>query len=231
MGVCSRKQADQMVKNGEVLVNDKMAYIGMKIRAEDEVRVKGQLVSKQPEPIFLLYNKPRGVVCTHDSDVANSLQNVLNLPDRVFAVGRLDKESEGLLLLTNRGEVVNRIMRAENKHEKHYHVEVDKPITQAFIQQMASGVDILNTRTLPCQVKKLGEQQFLIVLTQGLNRQIRRMCKALGYRVVALKRSQIMHCQLGDLPSGAYRQLTGHEVSDLYQQIEHSVESSSIRKT
>jgi 23S rRNA pseudouridine2604 synthase len=222
MGVCSRKQADRLIQNKEVLVNNQPATLGMLIDSNDIVTVSGKLIQQKPKAIYLLYHKPVGVVCTHDLGVKNNIEQAINYPQRIFAVGRLDKESEGLMLLTNQGDSVNKIMRAENHHEKVYQVWVDKPITENFVQKMASGVPILHTITLPCKVRKIGEQCFEITLTQGLNLQIRRMAKELGYRVVRLKRIQIMEFTLSGLEVGDIRLLSDKEITDLKEELEKS---------
>ena len=211
MGVCSKKQADRLISKGLVKVDDRPAFLGMKVPLDAKVEVKGVAVSMRPKPVFLLYNKPVGIVCTHDVSVENNLEDAISYPQRVFAVGRLDKASEGLLLLTNQGDIVNKLMRAENKHKKNYRVWLDKPIDNVFIKKMSQGVEILNTKTLACEVKKIAENCFQIVLVQGLNRQIRRMCKALGYRVLRLQRTGIMMFDLTTLDPGHYRELTAKE--------------------
>lgn len=219
MGVCSRKQADGLIQNGKVLVNDKIATVGMLVNDIDKVTVSGQVISNKPEPIFMLYHKPVGVVCTHDLNVENNIEQAINFPQRVFAVGRLDKESEGLMLLTNQGDSVNKIMRAENHHKKVYRVWLDKTPTQEFANTMASGIEILDKVTLPCNVTLLegGKDKncFEITLTQGLNLQIRRMCKALGYRVIRLKRIKIMQFDLAHIKPGEYRILAPIEIAKL----------------
>jgi len=215
MGICSRKQADRLVMQGKVWVNNQVATLGMSVLETDVVHVNGKQVIEKPQPVFLLYHKPVGVVCTHDSTVENSLEQVIDYPERVFAVGRLDKQSEGLLLLTNQGDSVNKIMRSEHHHEKVYRVWVDSPITEAFIKKMASGVHILNTITLPCKVIKVAEFFFEITLTQGLNLQIRRMAKALGYRVTRLQRIKIMQFDLQGIEKGQIRTLNRSEMREL----------------
>ena len=219
MGICSRKQADGLIQNGKVLVNDKIATLGMLVNDIDKVSVSGQVISKKPEPIFMLYHKPVGVVCTHDLTVKNNIEQAINFPQRIFAVGRLDKESEGLMLLTNQGDSVNKIMRAENHHQKVYRVWVDKTPTKEFAIAMSSGVEILDTVTLPCSVVLLDDREdincFEITLTQGLNLQIRRMCKALGYRVIRLKRIRIIQFDLAHIQPGEYRLLAPIEIEKL----------------
>ncbi|BCN92858.1 pseudouridine synthase [Thiomicrorhabdus immobilis] len=227
MGVCSRKQADCLIMSGQVLVNQQPASLGMKIQAGDQVMVKGEMIETIPAPIFLLYHKPVGVVCTHDLSVKNNIEQAVQFPQRVFAVGRLDKASEGLMLLTNQGDSVNKIMRAENHHQKVYRVWVDKSITDDFLIKMANGVPILNTVTLPCQVDFVDEYQdktvFEISLRQGLNLQIRRMCKALGYRVLRLQRIKIMQFELLGLPLGENRVLDDEQIKLLQDSIENSI--------
>lgn len=227
MGVCSRKQADCLVASGKVLVNDQPAFLGMKVQADDQVMVDGKVIDMIPAPIYLLYHKPVGVVCTHDLKVKNNIEQAVGFPQRVFAVGRLDKASEGLMLLTNQGDSVNKIMRAENHHQKVYRVWVDKSITEDFLIKMANGVPILNTVTLPCQVGLVNECQdktvFEISLRQGLNLQIRRMCKALGYRVLRLQRIKIMQFELLGLPLGEYRVLDDEQIKLLQDSIENSI--------
>ncbi|WP_343034752.1 pseudouridine synthase [Thiomicrorhabdus cannonii] len=221
-GACSRRQADRWIAAGRVQVNGQTAKMGMLVSESDAILLDGQRIRTAVEPLYLLYHKPVGVVCTHDVTVKNNLAEALAFPERVFAVGRLDKDSEGLMLLTNQGEIVNRILRVENGHAKRYRVTVDKAITPEFLQQMAQGVPILNTVTRPAEIFKTEENVFELVLTQGLNRQIRRMCKALGYRVMRLQRLAIVHLQLGDLPVGAWRHLSDGELATLQESLQHS---------
>lgn len=220
MGICSKKQADNFIKQAKVLVNGEPAYLGMNVNDSMQIEVDGKTVGVKPNPVFLLYNKPVGVVCTHSSEVSQSLDKVIDYPKRVFAVGRLDKNSEGLLLLTNQGDVVNRLMRAENKHQKVYHVWVDKPLTAEFLKQMRSGVEILDTVTLACKVEQLESCKFEITLIQGLNRQIRRMCKALGYSVQRLQRVKIMAFELGDMAEGELYELSQDQQQTFLQALE-----------
>lgn len=215
MGVCSRKQADLWITQQRVSVNNTPAFVGQKISPTDIVAVNGLVVNNRPKAIFLLYHKPIGVVCTHDLSVKNNIEQAINYPQRVFAVGRLDKESEGLILLTNQGDAVNKIMRAENKQPKIYRVWVNKILSKEFIDHMQSGVAILDTVTLPCQAKKISDVCFEITLTQGLNLQIRRMCKALGYQVMRLQRIQIMNFTLEQIPVGQTHLLTDKQTHDL----------------
>lgn len=221
-GVCSRREADRLIEAGRVTVDGKKAETGMKITPGQEVRVDQKLVKPEEEMIVLAVNKPRGIVCTEEKREPDNIIRFLNYPTRITYAGRLDKDSEGLLLMTNNGDIINKMMRAGNYHEKEYLVTVDKPVTEEFLQHMARGVPILDTVTRPCQVKKEGKKTFRIVLTQGLNRQIRRMCEALGYKVVTLKRVRIMQIRLGDLKPGQYRPLTEQELASLDWMLEHS---------
>lgn len=221
-GVCSRREADRLIEAGRVTVDGKKAETGMKITPGQEVRVDQKLVKPEEEMIVLAVNKPRGIVCTEEKREPDNIIRFLNYPTRITYAGRLDKDSEGLLLMTNNGDIINKMMRAGNYHEKEYLVTVDKPVTEEFLQHMARGVPILDTVTRPCQVKKEGKKTFRIVLTQGLNRQIRRMCEALGYKVVTLKRVRIMQIRLGDLKPGQYRSLTEQELASLDRMLEHS---------
>lgn len=221
-GVCSRREADRLIEAGRVTVDGKKAGTGMKIAPGQEVRVDQKLVKPEEEMIVLAVNKPRGIVCTEEKREPDNIIRFLNYPTRITYAGRLDKDSEGLLLMTNNGDIINKMMRAGNYHEKEYLVTVDKPVTEEFLQHMARGVPILDTVTRACQVKKEGKKTFRIVLTQGLNRQIRRMCEALGYKVVTLKRVRIMQIRLGDLKPGQYRPLTEQELASLDRMLEHS---------
>lgn len=221
-GVCSRREADRLIEAGRVTVDGKKAGTGMKITPGQEVRVDQKLVKPEEEMIVLAVNKPRGIVCTEEKREPDNIIRFLNYPTRITYAGRLDKDSEGLLLMTNNGDIINKMMRAGNYHEKEYLVTVDKPVTEEFLKHMARGVPILDTVTRPCQVKKEGKKTFRIILTQGLNRQIRRMCEALGYKVVTLKRVRIMQIRLGDLKPGQYRPLTEQELASLDRMLEHS---------
>ena len=198
------------------------AETGMKVEPWQVVRIGKKQVSRQEEMIVLAVNKPRGIVCTEERRERDSIVRFLNYPVRITYVGRLDKDSEGLLLMTNNGDIINRMMRAANKHEKEYKVTVDKPVTDYFLKEMAGGVPILDTVTRPCQVEKLGKYKFKIILTQGLNRQIRRMCEALGYEVKELRRVRIMNIELGNLKPGEYRKVTDQELNELYELIRDS---------
>lgn len=216
VGYCSRRAADKLIEEGRVTVNGKIPELGTKIGPNDEVRVNGVLISKsQEKPVYLAFNKPVGIVCTTDTRVEpDNIIDFIKYPKRIFPIGRLDKPSEGLILLTSDGDIVNKILRARNNHEKEYIVTVHKPVTADFIQKMSQGVPILDTITRPCKVKQISKTQFNITLTQGLNRQIRRMCEYLDYQVLSLKRVRIMNIML-DLPVGKWRDLRPQELQEL----------------
>lgn len=218
-GVCSRREADRLIESGKVTVDGVTAQMGMRVTAGQIVKVGKKTVSKQDEMIVLAVNKPKGIVCTEDQRERDSIVRFLNYPVRVTYAGRLDKDSRGLLLMTNNGDIINQMMRAANRHEKEYKVTVDKEITEQFIKKMSEGVPILDTVTRPCTVKKIGKYTFSIILTQGLNCQIRRMCAAFGYEVKDLVRIRIMNIRLGSLKEGAYRKLTDEELEELYEML------------
>ena len=218
-GVCSRREADRLIESGKVTVDGVTAQMGMRVTAGQIVKVGKKTVSKQDEMIVLAVNKPKGIVCTEDQRERDSIVRFLNYPVRVTYAGRLDKDSRGLLLMTNNGDIINQMMRAANRHEKENKVTVDKEITEQFIKKMSEGVPILDTVTRPCTVKKIGKYTFSIILTQGLNRQIRRMCAAFGYEVKDLVRIRIMNIRLGSLKEGAYRKLTDEELEELYEML------------
>ncbi len=224
-GVCSRRAADAAIEAGHVIVNGEVAVMGMKVTSDDMVLFNGKPVSnKSKKEVLIAYNKPAGIVCTAEKREKNNIIDHLNYPERIYPIGRLDKDSTGLILLTNQGDLVNKIMRAVNAHEKEYVVTVDKEITADFIKKMANGVylDELEVTTRKCQIKKLGPNKFNIILTQGLNRQIRRMCQALGYHVRTLKRVRIMNINLGDLKEDTYRDITPSELKKLKKMLEGS---------
>ncbi|WP_090162747.1 pseudouridine synthase [Pseudobutyrivibrio xylanivorans] len=224
-GVCSRRAADAAIEAGDVMVNGQPAVMGMKVSSLDTVLFKGKPVSNVgKKQVLIAYNKPAGIVCTAEKREKNNIVDHLNYPERIYPIGRLDKDSTGLLLLTNQGDLVNKIMRAVNAHEKEYIVTVDKEITADFIKQMSAGVYLteLETTTRKCQVTKLGPNKFKIILTQGLNRQIRRMCQELGYRVRTLKRVRIMNIELGNLKEDTYRDVTPEELKKLNKMLEGS---------
>jgi 23S rRNA pseudouridine2604 synthase len=221
-GYCSRRKADQLIEEGQVVCNGKILVVGEKVPVDSTLYVKGEKIAKETERKILAFYKPKGIECTANEDVKNNVFQFLKYDKRLMYVGRLDKDSEGLLLLTNEGDLINKIMRAGNYHEKEYIVRVDKKITPFFLKQMAEGVNILDTKTRPCVVEKIDTYQFRIVLTQGLNRQIRRMCEVFDYKVVSLKRIRIMNVRLTDLKEGEYRELTPTEEKQLRKQIEGS---------
>ena len=224
VGFCSRRVADTLIEEGKVTINGEIPELGAKVEEDDQVEVEGKMIGKikKQNKIYLAFNKPIGVVCTTDTKVeTENIIDFIKYPKRIFPIGRLDKPSEGLILLTNDGDIVNKILRARNNHEKEYIVSVNRPINRDFIQRMSNGVEILNTITKNCFVEKLGPKKFKIILTQGLNRQIRRMCEVLGYRVKSLKRVRIMNIKL-DVPIGKYREFTKEELSELNKLLENS---------
>lgn len=229
-GICSRREADRLVQEGKILVDGKAAVLGMQIEEGQEILVNGKAVRREEKKVLLLFHKPRGIECTANPKIKNNVISYIDYPIRIYYIGRLDKDSEGLLLLTNQGELVNKMMRAGNCHEKEYLVTVDKLVTEDFIKKMSKGVPVLGTVTRKCRVEKTGEKTFRIILTQGLNRQIRRMCEYLGYRVKRLKRIRVMNLELGDLPVGQYREAEKKELEDLKSLIQDSSETTVIRK-
>jgi 23S rRNA pseudouridine2604 synthase len=224
IGFCSRRKADKLIEAGYVTVNGQRPEMGQKIDpAKDKVRVNGKLVGQEEEkPVYLVFNKPVGIVCTTDTHVEkDNIIDYINYPSRIFPIGRLDKPSEGLIFLANDGDIVNKILRARNHHEKEYIVTVDRVISDDFVNRMKSGIPILDTVTRECEVEKITDYMFKIVLTQGLNRQIRRMCEYLGYEVLTLKRIRIMNVTL-DIPVGEYRDFTDQEFKELQDLLEDS---------
>lgn len=224
IGVCSRRAADRLAQEGKITVNGIAAQPGMRVTPQDDIRVEGKPVRKEEKKVYLALNKPRGIVCTAEKREKNNIIDYVNYPLRIYPVGRLDKDSEGLILLTNDGAIVNGMMRARNRHEKEYQVKVDRAFDSGFLERMTQGVPILDTVTRPCRIRRTGSDTFVIILTQGLNRQIRRMCEALGYRVVRLKRVRIMNIRLGSLPCGKWRELTSEELRVLKAQIGEKTE-------
>ncbi len=218
IGFCSRRAADKLIEEGRVKINGVIPEMGTKVGKDDQIHVDGKLIQdKKAAPVYLAFNKPRGIVCTTDTKrEKDNIVDFINYPERIFPVGRLDKASEGLIFMTNDGDIVNKILRARNNHEKEYIVRVDLPITSQFLEKMRSGVPILDTVTRECIVEQLDRFKFRIILTQGLNRQIRRMCEYLGYEVKGLKRIRIMNISL-DVPVGHYRHFTVEELDTLNQ--------------
>ncbi|MBQ4833440.1 23S rRNA pseudouridine(2604) synthase RluF [Pseudoalteromonas sp. MMG010] len=232
-GFCSRREADKYIEQGRVTVNGQQPEMGVKVAPTDVVLVNGNPLKAVPKRVYIAYNKPVGVTCTTERKIQSNIVKAVNYPDRIFPIGRLDRPSEGLIFLTNEGDIVNKILRAGNNHEKEYLVSVDKPLNRQFVNKMASGIPILDTVTKKCKVTQTGPQQFKIVLTQGLNRQIRRMCEYLGYEVVTLKRTRIMNVTLKGLNVGKWRHLTESEMAQINDSIadsgktqEHSVDSN-----
>ena len=224
VGYCSRRVADKLIEDGKVTINGKIPKMGTKIEEGDQVEVEGKRIEKsiKQKNIYIAFNKPAGIVCTTDRRVEpDNIIDFIKYPTRIFPIGRLDKSSEGLIFLTNDGDIVNKILRARNNHEKEYVVTVNLPINRDFIERMSNGVEILDTITRNCFVQKLGPKKFKIILTQGLNRQIRRMCESLGFKVLSLKRVRIMNIKL-DVPIGKYRELTKEELLKLNGLLENS---------
>ena len=222
MGVCSRREADRQIDKGNVTINGKVATLGDHYEEGDHVLYMGQEVAGKAEPVIIAFNKPKGIVCTADKREKDNIVDYINYPTRIYPIGRLDKDSTGLILLTNRGEVVNGILKAKNYHEKEYIVRLERPYSRDFLHDMRTGVYLeeLDTTTRECSVEPIDDKTFSIILTQGLNRQIRRMCKTLGHRVVSLRRIRIMNVKLGNLKVGAYRELKGDELDKLLSAIE-----------
>lgn len=214
-GICSRREADRMIEAGRVQLNGTTARKGNRVNPGDEVLLDGAPLKARPKAVYLALHKPPGITCTTDRKDKSNIIDFLNYPERIFHIGRLDKASTGLIFLTNDGDIVNEILREQNEHEKEYIVTVNKPINPSFVRRMSEGIPILGTVTKKCQVEKTGRQAFRIVLTQGLNRQIRRMCDYLGYDVVTLKRVRIMNVHLGGLKPGQWRYLTDEELKEL----------------
>ena len=226
IGYCSRRAADKLIQEERITVNGKPVEMGLKVTPTDEIAVDGILVDQAGDkPVYIAFNKPVGIVCTTDNRVEkDNIIDYINYPTRIFPIGRLDKPSEGLIFLTNDGDIVNKILRARNQHEKEYVVTVNRPITEDFIQKMAAGVPILDTVTRPCKVKQTHKKEFRIILTQGLNRQIRRMCEYLDYRVVTLKRVRIMNVSL-DVGKGKWRHLTKKEMTEINRLVANSIKT------
>ena len=230
IGYCSRREADRLIEAGKVYIDGVQAGLGMQVEEGQEVRVGKKVLTKKDEPVLLVLHKPRGIECTASKDVKKNIVDFVNYPCRVYPVGRLDKDSEGLILMTNQGDLVNKMMRSGNRHEKEYLVTVDKPVNEKFLQGMAAPVYLreLDVTTRPCEVEQTGKCSFRIILTQGYNRQIRRMCQAFGYEVKRLKRIRIMNIHLGDLKLGEYREVTLKEMKELQELIKDS-SSETVR--
>lgn len=214
-GVCSRREADKWIDAGRVTCNGQLAALGTRIVDGDEVCIDGRAIGVKKKQIYIALNKPVGITCTTEAHIEDNIIDLIGHPERIFPIGRLDKDSEGLILLTNNGDIVNEILRSENNHEKEYIVTVDRPITDLSLKMMASGVKIMGELTKPCQVSRIDQVSFRMILTQGLNRQIRRMCSALGYKAQRLQRVRIMNIHLGTLSSGRWRHLTAPELTGL----------------
>ena len=219
-GYCSRREADRLIEQKKVLINGHVAVIGETVNENDVVKVNHQAIERKKKFVYLAFNKPVGITSTTDRSIKSNMIDYINYPERIFHIGRLDKDSEGLILLTSDGDIVNKILRAENAHEKEYIVKVNRMVTQAFCNDMAKGVPILNTMTRPCIVEPIDDYRFKIILTEGMNRQIRRMCETFGYEVLSLKRTRIMNIKL-DLPTGSYRHLTPLELKKLFGLLSH----------
>lgn len=218
-GICSRREADTWIEAGRVTINGKIAVKGNRVCDGDHVLLDGKPLKLPPQTLYIAYNKPVGIVCTTDPKEPKNIIRFINHPQRLFPIGRLDKDSQGLIFLTNDGDMVNKILRAGNRHEKEYIVQVDRPISPEFLERMSKGVPILGTITQKCRVVQIDDFTFSIILTQGLNRQIRRMCEFLGYEVVRLKRVRIMHVSLGKLPPGQWRELSREETKILHKMV------------
>ena len=221
-GFCSRREADKVISDGRVTIDGRKGVLGDKVNSSMDVRVDGKSIKQRTKKVYIAFNKPEGIVCTADQREPDNVIDYIGYPERIYPIGRLDKDSHGLLLLTSDGDIVNRILRAAGKHEKEYIVEVNKPINDDFLRKMASGVPILDTVTLPCRLRRTGARSFNLILVQGLNRQIRRMCEALGYNVVKLRRIRFNNITLGELKAGQWRLLKEDELTKLLSSIRDS---------
>lgn len=221
-GAASRREADRLIEEGRVRINGEIAVMGSKVAGNDTVTLDGNIITPKKKNVYLAFNKPRGIETTTDETVPDNIISYISYPERIFPVGRLDKDSTGLILLTDDGDIVNKILRASNRHEKEYLVSVDRPVTDEFIRKMSKGVPILGQITRECFVERTGMKTFRIILTQGLNRQIRRMCEFLGYRVTYLKRIRIMNIELKDLKEGSIRHLSPLEMKELNEALKNS---------
>lgn len=229
-GFCSRREADKLIEKGFVYINNKKAEIGSKVTSKDIVKINNEIIKPKKNRVYIAFNKPVGITCTTEKHIKGNIIDYINYPERIFHIGRLDKPSQGLIFLTNDGDIVNKILRAGNNHEKEYIVTVDKPITNEFLHKMSSGVPILDTVTKKCKVKKESKYVFRIILTQGLNRQIRRMCQYLGYNVTKLERIRIMNVTLDNIPIGNWRYLTEEEMNTINELVESSVKTEEASK-
>ena len=226
-GYCSRRAADKLIEEGQVKVNGKIPELGTKVTANDTIRIKGKVITKEIAPIYLAFNKPVGITCTTERHIEGNIIDYINYPERIFPIGRLDKPSEGLIFMTNDGDIVNKILRAKNSHQKEYIVTVNRKITNDFILKMGNGIPILDTITDKCKVSPINDHSFNIVLQQGLNRQIRRMCTYLGYEVQTLKRVRIMNISIKNIKVGEYRNFTTEELQEINFQIKDSSKTYS----
>lgn len=222
-GICSRREADKFIESGNVYINGVLATLGTRVSPTDTVVVDGKTIKPKSNKVYIALNKPVGITCTSETHVKGNIIDFINYPERIFPIGRLDKPSEGLIFLTNDGDMVNKILRAGNNHEKEYIVSIDKPITKEFINAMENGIPILGTVTKKCKVRKIGKCTFNIILTQGLNRQIRRMCEYLGFKVTSLKRIRIMNVSLSNLATGKWRYLSSEEISTIINLTKDSI--------
>ena len=229
-GICSRREADRWIAVGRVTLNGQSTKSGNRVFEGDEVRIDGKILQAKPKALYIAFNKPVGIVCTTDSKEKDNIVNYINHKERLFHIGRLDKPSQGLIFMTNDGDIVNKILRAGNNHEKEYIVTVRQPITNRFIRKMGNGIPILDTITKKCLVEKLDDYRFRIILTQGLNRQIRRMCDYLGYEVKKLDRVRIMNVKLGDLKIGEWRELTTIELQEINEMVKNSSKTEEASK-
>ncbi len=231
-GICSRREAEKFIQEGRVTINGNPTKLGNRVSKNDVVKLDGRIVNSKPKTLYIAYHKPVGIVSTTDTKEKNNILKEIKHPERLFPIGRLDKPSEGLIFLTNDGDIVNKILRAGNQHEKEYLVTVDKVIDEVFIQKMSNGIPILGTTTKKCKVEKISEKVFKIILVQGLNRQIRRMCEYLNYEVLKLKRTRIMNVELGNLQLGDWRELTENELSEIQKMIATSskTEEASVEE-
>ena len=230
-GFCSRREADKLIEQGRVSINDNIAIKGNRVNDGDTVQVDGEPVGKKNKTVYIAFNKPTGITCTTDQKDKTNIISFINYKSRIFPIGRLDKPSEGLIFLTNDGDIVNKILRSGNNHEKEYIVTTDKPVTTTFIQLMSNGVKIPGAVTKKCVVKQEGKSRFRIILTQGLNRQIRKMCTALDYNVVSLKRIRIMHISLTNLPLGKWRYFTADEIMMMDKLVAESIKTKDASDT